>query len=345
MRFRSSPATFRVEEIPLFAPVGEGEHLWLEAQKSGIDTFAARKRLADWFGCNSREVGYAGLKDAASVAVQHFTLPVTLSPADALALARGRQDECLRVLAACRHAQRLRVGQLAGNRFRAVLEGPPDRAAAIAAALRRAAREGFPNRFGPQRFGRGGRNVEFGRQVLEGRRKGPGERVRLWVSALQAEVFNRVLDRRLREGARILEGDRLVPAGRRSRALKERLASAPGPAVAERRGLTAPSGPLPGDRMRWAEGLAGEIEREEAAAAGWPFRRLGKIGGTRIDGSRRALRAFPWQIACVGGRHSVIVEFSLPAGCYATVLLEELTRAADRGYRTREPGGLMKQLL
>ena len=53
-----------MQELPLYEPSGQGEHVYCEIQKIGMTTFEAIKRIADALGVSSRDIGYAGLKDA-----------------------------------------------------------------------------------------------------------------------------------------------------------------------------------------------------------------------------------------------------------------------------------------
>lgn len=156
---------FLVEELALFEPAGQGEHLLLEVEKRGLSTPAAARRLARALGRPEGAVGFAGRKDARAVARQRFS--VQGADPDR---ARGLELEGLRVLAVARHPRKLRPGQLAGNRFRLVLRDL-ERAhrPRVEATLAHLEREGLPNYFGEQRFGRHGWAHELGRLLLLGR--------------------------------------------------------------------------------------------------------------------------------------------------------------------------------
>ena len=51
---RATNADFRVTEVLSFEPSGEGEHEYLEIEKSGITTLEAAERLARALGSASR---------------------------------------------------------------------------------------------------------------------------------------------------------------------------------------------------------------------------------------------------------------------------------------------------
>jgi len=328
-----------VEEIPLYPPAGDGPHLWLVVQKRGIDTLEVRKRLGRRLGVPARDIGFAGRKDAACTAVQVFTAPWReQDPLPSRDDTRMR-DSGFRILSASRHRHRLRVGHLAGNRFHAILRGDPRGAGGLERRLLRASREGFPNAFGPQRFGAGGRNVERGREVLLGNRRGERNLVSLWLSAFQAAVFQAVLKNRIRTGLAAREGDRLVPPARRSAGIRAGLEQAPSRDIAVRRGILVPSAPLPGARTPWADGEVGLMEQRAARELGWPGDVPRRVAGVRLDGQRRPLVAFPRETGFTAARSGVHLVFVLPAGSYATALIGHLL-GPQRALSGRESPGL-----
>lgn len=146
---KECPEDFRVEEIPLYPPCGSGEHTYLTVEKRGITTLEALRRLSRATGVPERELGYAGMKDARALTVQTVSIPRVV-PEHLLAL----DIPGLRLVAAVRHTNKLRLGHLAGNRFRIrireVAAGAAERGAAIIGVL---AQRGVPNRFGVQRYG------------------------------------------------------------------------------------------------------------------------------------------------------------------------------------------------
>ena len=109
---KETPEDFFVEELPLYLPCGEGEHLYLTVEKKGLTTFELLQRLAGALGVRERDFGYAGLKDARATTRQTVSVP-GVSAEQALALTIPG----VRILAAKRHRNKLRTGHLAGNRF------------------------------------------------------------------------------------------------------------------------------------------------------------------------------------------------------------------------------------
>jgi tRNA pseudouridine13 synthase len=155
-RIKVEHADFRVEEIPLYEPSGEGQHTYVRIEKEGMTTYQAIDRIARALRIDRRSIGYAGLKDAHAVTVQTLSLG-DVDPAAVRALALPG----IRVLGVSRHTNKLRTGHLAGNRFTVrVREVPEEAQAGAEAVLEVLQRRGVPNYFGVQRFGlRGDTNL------------------------------------------------------------------------------------------------------------------------------------------------------------------------------------------
>ena len=71
---RSTPDDFEVTETLTFEPEGEGEHLYVLAEKRGVTTRAVQRMLASRCGVPLRDVSYAGMKDRHAVARQWFSV-------------------------------------------------------------------------------------------------------------------------------------------------------------------------------------------------------------------------------------------------------------------------------
>src|SRR5690554_5731510 len=66
-KIKQRPEDFFVQELPLYEPSGEGEHLYVEIQKVKLSTFEAVNRLARACGVSPHDIGYAGMKDTFAV--------------------------------------------------------------------------------------------------------------------------------------------------------------------------------------------------------------------------------------------------------------------------------------
>lgn len=322
-RLRVTPEDFRVEEIPLYAPSGAGEHTFVCVEKRGRTTEDVARVLSEIAGVARRDVGYAGRKDRDAVARQWFSVP-RLPPERALEFTR----EGLRVLEAVPHRHKLRTGQLAGNRFEIVVREVDEGAAAhCAQVLSRLCASGMPNRFGPQRFGRDGGNVEQGLKILRGAYAGMDRRkARFLVSALQAAVFNEAL--RLREAplSSVERGEiAVVHATGGLFRVEDAAREQPRADLFE----ISATGPIFGGRTLDPDGSARERERAALVAVGIdPDQPLRPPRGIELRGARRALRVRPEEVALEPLPEALRLRFTLPPGSFATVLIEEVFGAA-----------------
>jgi tRNA pseudouridine13 synthase len=330
-RIRERLDDFVVEEIPAYAPSGEGEHVFVRFTKTAMTTADAVRAIAGALSCDVREAGHAGLKDKWAVTTQTISLhaPRGVLASDVARRAREIPVEGVSVLDATPHGHKIKPGHLTGNRFAIVVRGvPDDRVSEVALALERVRREGVPNAFGAQRFGASGDNASRALAWLSGKERGPREpRMQrfLW-SSLQSAIYNRVLDARVEDGTWTtpLEGDflKLHSSGGLFVCTDVQTDSARAQA-----GEVSPTGPIVGVRMPWPSGVPCDLERRivaETLGEGFDLARTRRLG----EGSRRALRLWVgdlhWEIvrddpgnaaACVR------VYFVLPKGAYATTVL------------------------
>jgi tRNA pseudouridine13 synthase len=315
-RIRTEPEDFRVEELPLYPPSGEGEHTFVRVEKRLVTTEEVASALARAAGVGARDVGYAGRKDRLAVATQWLSVP-RLDPQRALDL----RLEGVRVLEATLHGHKLRTGQLRGNRFEIAVRGVDDEAREAARAkLAEIGRVGMANAFGSQRFGRAGRNVEMGARLLRGeivlkdRRK-----ARFAISALQSAVFNDVLAARPTGIGEFEFGDIAVLHGSGGQFLIEDVEREQPRAAAFE---ISPTGPIFGNRVIEP---AGEVALREKAALelrGICLTDLRPPSGIRLRGARRALRVRPDNARMRDFPGGFWLEFELPPGSYATVLIQ-----------------------
>ncbi len=321
-RYKVESRDFAVEEVPAYEPSGAGEHLFLWVEKTGISTLDAVALLARALGRREREFGIAGLKDAQAVARQW----VSIHGVDE-ARARGLSLDGVQVLEVRRHGNKLKLGHLRGNRFAVLIEGAgPEHADAARATLAALAAHGAPNYFGEQRFGKRGANVENGLRVLRADpRRAVGRMSRrllnLLVSAVQSEVFNRVLISRLPTLDRLLDGD-VAYLHRNGACFVVEDAAAEQPRC--ERFEISPSGPLPGPELLRARGVPGELEDAAMQAMALEPALFARMPRATHEGARRPLRVPVAQARVEVEARGLRLWFALPRGAYATSVLREV---------------------
>lgn len=322
-RFASSPDTFFVEEVPAYNPCGDGDHTYLWIEKKDLTTFDAINKLAGVLGIHPRDVGYAGMKDRRATTRQWLSVP-SIDPQRA----REISVQGVHILNVSRHRNKLRVGHLHGNRFEVVVTDlAQGEAQTISSALHDLVVKGVPNRYGQQRFGATGTNVANGLAVLRGtRREADSRKRRLLLSAVQSAVFNRVLDLRALQGGllRVREGDILekVESGGQFHSTDV--------AVDQQRvdaGEIVPTAPLPGGRVREPQpgSEARFLEERALVDLGISADELASFGRS-LPGSRRpvVVKLSPGEPLVSQAGSTLHLRFSLPAGSYATVVLDAL---------------------
>lgn len=323
-RLTNDAHDFQVDEILPYEPEGVGDHFFVHVKKQSVSSAEVARLLGAAVQVSPRDVGFAGRKDVHAVATQWFSLPTEPQPVD---------DERFSILDIRRHTKKLRTGHVKANRFKIrIRDVDADATQRLDVLLERLA-AGFPNYFGVQRFGRHGRNlVDAERWLNRGcpRIKGP----KFLVSVIQSAIYNAWLgERMLHEGLdQVIHGD----------VLKKRETG--GLFVSEDVHTDLPRiqkaevdvcGPLFGPKMKAAGQIAAAREMnwvEQLELSDSARRTLAKFGA----GGRRVARVQPHDLGFEHQSGEVVVSFTLPSGCYATVFLAELIHPSD-GWVDRQP--------
>ncbi len=338
--FKQSPRDFVVEEIPLYEFSGEGEHLILLVRKKNLATTEMIGHIARYLGIKNKEIGYAGLKDKHAMTKQYISLHKKHEEA-----LEGFHYEGIKVISKTYHNNKLRIGHLKGNRFYIkVKKVNPTSAAKIDEALKNISKVGMPNFFGYQRFGNDGDNHILGEKLAKGEARERNPRVkRLLINAYQSHLFNLWLSRRLEINSlvtsftteeletllnlpsttvkkmqaqmhpfKLINGDIMehYPYGK----LFEFEDNAEDVSRFNERQISV-TGLLCGKKVKIASSLAGEIEKDFDDTI-------------NADGARRFAWVYPTEIE---GRFNKVeaqyeMNFTLPKGSYATVLIEEIAK-------------------
>lgn len=349
-QIRQQPSDFQVSEVPAYPLSGEGEHLFLHLEKTGLTTRQLLERIRDGLGVKEKDIGVAGLKDKHAQTRQWLSIPAKFEPH----LAGLDSIENIKLLETSRHNNKLKIGHIKGNRFRILVRGvnseqglgirdsglenpdSPLLAQALTAAfshpfptsteqasaiLRKLSELGVPNYFGPQRFGLGGQNAIKGYDLVTGKKV----HVLPWlkrflVSSLQSLLYNDWVQLRLERRIfhQVIEGD------------VAKKHDSGGEFVVEQAELENPRalrfeisamGALYGKKYREAFGAARAIEDEILARY-----ELERSQFDRRFGDRRAIRLPLNEWSVTESAEGVWVDFFLPKGAYATAVLREVMK-------------------
>jgi tRNA pseudouridine13 synthase len=147
---------------------------------------------------------------------------------------------------------------------------------------------------------------------------------RLFISAYQSHLFNRLLAERIQALDRLEEGDvAFIHASGAAFLVKDLAAEQP---RADRFEIS-PSGPLFGPKALLAEGRPGRREREVLSEAGLSLDEF-RAPGIKLKGARRPYR-IPLYDVQVAWDDGLLLSFRLPPGSYATEVLREVMKRED----------------
>ena len=161
--FAHSSRDFVVQEIPLYAFSGSGEHRILRVRKKNLSTFELLSIIAQAFNLPTKSIGYAGLKDKHATTTQYLSLPAKSTQHFCAIFDSLAKQHDIKLLDSTLHSNKLRLGHLKGNRFFVRLKKlTPANAKKLESTFSHIAKNGFPNFFGFQRFGINGDNYLLG---------------------------------------------------------------------------------------------------------------------------------------------------------------------------------------
>ncbi|MEE9335974.1 MAG: tRNA pseudouridine(13) synthase TruD [Granulosicoccaceae bacterium] len=332
---KSAPQDFIVEEILGIDLDKEGEHLMLLIRKCQLNTEDVARELKKLYKAADVDVSYSGLKDKNAITEQWFSVR---TPEDdiQLPIAYGSLTEMPEgswgVVQSHRHSRKLRRGAHQRNRFSIRLSylqsiDVDSAAEQVADRVQALGKDGFPNYFGMQRFGRAGANLQKAQQYFRNpRRKITRTQKGFCLSAARSALFNRVCAERIREQsyATPQAGEAMVMQGSKSYFVND------GSADVITRCETLdihPSGPL------WGRGSSLCEEPHAAREIAWLAEWNNFMQGLEVAGlkqERRALRAVAHELCCnIEDSNTVLLSFELDKSVYATTLIQELVDTAQ----------------
>ena len=309
-------ADFVVKEQLGYDMSGDGEFVAVKVRKTDCNTLFVGEQLAKFAGISARNMSYAGLKDRKAVTEQWFSLQMPGQPTPDFS---QFSLEGVEILDVTRHQRKIRIGSLQGNHFEILLRNAEE-TDELKVRLDFLAKNGFPNYFTEQRFGRDGNNLTQALRWANGEIKVKDRNKRsFYLSAARSEMFNLIVSKRmeLNLAQQILVGDVLQLNGSHSWFVvdeSEDLAQLQQRLAQQDVLLTAP---LIGEEEKSAVDFEHEIFAQHQAL-------FDLMRQERMKAARRPIlmqpQQFQWQFEPNGLR----LQFALPAGSYATALIREL---------------------
>ena len=309
-------ADFVVKEQLGYDMSGDGEFVAVKVRKTDCNTLFVGEQLAKFAGISARNMSYAGLKDRKAVTEQWFSLQMPGQPTPDFS---QFSLEGVEILDVTRHQRKIRIGSLQGNHFEILLRNAEE-TDELKERLDFLAKNGFPNYFTEQRFGRDGNNLTQALRWANGEINVKDRNKRsFYLSAARSEIFNLIVSKRMELdlAQQILVGDVLQLNGSHSWFVvdeSEDLAQLQQRLAQQDVLLTAP---LIGEEEKSAVDFEHEIFAQYQAL-------FALMRQERMKAACRPIlmqpQQFQWQFEPNGLR----LQFALPAGSYATALIREL---------------------
>jgi tRNA pseudouridine13 synthase len=329
-KFEQNKEDFIVDEIPLRFK-GNGNFAIYHIKKVEMTTWDMIAAFAEFLNIPAEKIGYAGLKDKHATTTQYISVEAKFEKQ----LKKFRHPQ-IKILNATRNTHSIRMGDLVGNRFSINLFGvSPIEAGQIEKLARKSEKNGLPNYFGYQRFGRNEDSIEQAKAMIEGELHIEDAKLKKFlISIYQSVYFNnwlkeRVLLSREKNGGKflLLEGDIYLSSEGKLFTPKN---------IAQKdfeAHKVVPTGLLPGRDVYRARGEARKIEEKYDDEFLYD------------KGLRREALVFPSDIKFDYKNNFDIlnVAFTLPKGSYATVFLENVANKNFKAKVVKSKGGKSKK--
>ena len=265
------------------------------------------------------DTGVAGWKDKRAVTRQWVSIPAESFDEQVLS-----QLKDIKVLEYKNHDTKLRTGKLKGNKFTIVIRDVNSDAINSAKnTLSLLSEHGLPNFYGEQRFGIDKKNAEKGKELLLNPKIRMQPRMkRMLISSYASYLFNSYLEKRIQKGimTKLIFGDVakkhdtggvfIVDDYEKENKRAEKFE-------------ISPTGPIFGKKMTVPKDDAKKMEDELLKKE-----KLERDDFNSQTGTRRFLRIPLSDVKIENMEKSIKLNFFLPRGSYATVLLGEIMKSS-----------------
>jgi len=320
-KFYQTKDDFIVDEIPSIEFKGKGNSLIVHVKKIEMTTWDMIAVFSEYLGIPAQKIGYAGLKDKHATTTQYISVDVSYER-----MIKQFRHNQIDVIDITRHSTGIRMGDLAGNRFTINLfEVDNIDAGRIEKCARKISKNGLPNYFGFQRFGRDNDSFKQAKDMLSGEIFIEDSKVKNFlISIYQSEFFNQWLRERVEISQDENDGKFMLFKGDVYIDKKGKYST---PKIIPAKDYEAkklvPTGLLCGRDVFRARDEAREIEEKYDDEF------------LQEKGYRREALIYPTDIECTYVKKLTMLSmsFTLPKGSYATIFLESI---ADKNYSAKD---------
>lgn len=366
-QFKQQARDFYVTELLPFTPSGEGDALYVLIEKRNLTTHDVITHLRETFGISRKTIGIAGLKDKRAVAKQRITIyDSALSKIGGERKFVDALSKIVRIVDVTRHEFPIGLSTPIANEFHIRLRSPRK----LGQSLREKSiqivqdilDDGYPNLFGDQRFGIHGCNRKQWLDIMRGSSHKNSKLTKseqlFKLQAFSSKMFNDYVKQRVKKWLNPLDGDIVtrydgiesrygildlgqqtitpcdVQEGQGSFFFVPRSTAASIDADQVEWMLT---GPVPWYNQPLADRQAGEVEKWFLQRHHLDATSMKVYQQFRLYGLRRALWVFPTDTSVRYQRDDLLIDFTLPAGSYASILVDKLDEVLG-GESTKKEG-------
>jgi len=327
-KFYQTKEDFIVDEVPLGEFKGKGNYLILHIKKVELTTWDMIAIFAEYLSIPAQKIGYAGLKDKHATTSQYISVDASYEK-----MLKKFHHKQIKILDTTRNSHSIRMGDLSGNRFSINLHFVDNiDSGKIEKCARKIAKNGLPNYFGYQRFGRDNDSIQQAKDMIKGDIFIEDTKIKNFlISIYQSTFFNDWLRERVELSKEKNEGKFLLLDGDVYISNDKKLST---PKIIPKREFEAqkltPTGLLCGRDVFRARDKSREIEKEYDDEF------------LQEKGYRREALIYPKDIKCnyVRKETKLNISFTLPKGSYATVFLESI---ANKNYTAKDVKAKTKQ--
>ena len=320
-KFYQTKDDFIVDEVNTTKFKGKGNYLILHVKKVEMTTWDMVAVFAEYLAVPAQKIGYAGLKDKHATTTQYISVDASYEK-----MLKKFYNKQIKILDMVRHSHGIRMGDLDGNRFSINLHFVDKiDSGRIEKVARKIAKNGLPNYFGYQRFGRDNDSIKQAEDMIKGDIFVEDTKVKNFlISIYQSTFFNDWLRERVELSREKNNGKFLLLDGDVYISTDKKLST---PKIIPTREFEAkkltPTGLLCGRDVFRARDAALKVEKEYDDEF------------LQEKGYRREALIYPQDIDCkyISKQTVLKISFTLPKGSYATVFLESI---ANKNYTAKD---------
>jgi tRNA pseudouridine13 synthase len=326
IKYTKSSNNFFVKEEPLYPFSNNGEYIIALIKKENIDTWNMCQIISEYIGVKIKEIGYCGLKDKDATSTQYISIPKSYQEK-----LEKFSHENIQILSITKHENKLKIGHLKGNHF-TILLNETNIFDILKTRCEIISQYGMANYFGYQRFGRDRENYIIGRDIVEGKKRiREKHKSKFFISAYQSYLFNNWLNDRINFSKttkeekytkqphpfKMLDGEVFLhyPYGR--------IFSSEDLDIQATRFYEKDisiTGLIAGEKITKSTNEAYNIEKNIDIIN----KQTSSLPTKQMLGARRFAWIFPDNLTITKEENTIKLDFFLPKGSYATVLLEQL---------------------